>query len=349
MTTATGLLGLLALSLLLPTLCVSQGAAIYSPAASSAPPGECSSSGEEGRVLCAAAREKDASIAQVIAEDETSRLEPEPPSAENAGDVWTAAYNQWIKGDPTSLRKGVDRAIHEAKKRFGIAGAVEGHPEGQKERAPLPDAEDDELVVVTRAVHTLGQGGVDEKVLSDAVEMVDVLCASGDNGRQVAAAGGVTHLLRLAGEGGKGISVAAVKALASCAQNNPPVVERAVAEGAVAALVDAAKGGKDVPMMAAALRALVAVAENGDARTALAGMRVDIVLVVAAAVEMGEEGREEKRCVVRGFALAETVLLGDGEWKQAFGEEVQKSAERALRSTDVDVREGAARVLALLR
>lgn len=303
----------------------------------------CAATNTEDRVLCAASQAQDLSAAQVLAEDATADLPAAPPSADTAQDVWTNAYKQWVNrpSAASALGSSVDKALRAARKRLGAAAA----PSGDERESVLDLAsEDDELAVVTRAAKALATGARGDAV-RDAVATIEALCGSGDNGRQVAAAGGMGHLLRLAATAEEDVAVLAVKAVATCAQNNPPVMERAVAAGGVAKLLEKAGRGV-VGMRAAALRALVAVAENAEAQRELAEKRAEVARVLGEAVVM-REGREEKRCVVRGFALAEAVLRAEG-WREVMAE-VGGVAKGCVEDEDVDVREAAGRVLALLK
>lgn len=318
---------------------------------------ECSGIEEEGQVLCEASRRRDDSISQVIAEDESVGInqDSDPPSAQNAGNVWTTAYEQWVKGDGSSkgakLSTGAARALGEAEKRFGAALDSKENDAGNS--FEMPELNDDELTRITAAVHTLAKETLGAEEVNIVLDTIDYLCSSVDNGRQLEAAGGVPHILRNVVNRDTGVSVMALKTLATCAQNNPSVFETAVNKhSAIITLLDISKNAKEaLDLRAAALRALVALSVASEALNVFAENKSIFVQVVMDAVGSDGSEREARRCVTRGFAVAEQCLVVDLEtWKTVFAKVgLDRSANAALKNVDIDIREGAARVLKLLR
>lgn len=354
------ILGAFLLALLCPRRAVASAAARLSSSSDGTdvvPPGECSSTGEEGHVLCEASRRRDDSINQVIAEDETVRTgqDSTPPSADRAGDVWAAAYNQWVEGrgkaNGEKLPKNVARALDEARKRVGAK--VDDKEENTADSFEMPDLDDDELKRITTAAHTLANKTLAAEEVKMVLDTIDALCGSGDNGRQLEAAGGLPDILRNVFHVDADIAIMALKVLATCSQNNPPVFEAAVSKhAAIDTLLDVAKGAEEtLGLRAAAMRALVALSVASEASSKFAERGNEFIEVVMQAVGADVSNREGRRCVTRGYALVEQCLIVDlGRWKTGFGKAgLERTATAALKSEDIDIREGAARVLKLLR
>lgn len=331
----------------------SSAANLQTGASEAVPQGECHGTGEERQVLCEASKRKDESIEQVIAEDETVRISHDSSPPREGRDVWSAAYEQWIEGNGAKAggrQKGVARALEEARKRFGekTPDSAKGVP-----FADMPALDDDELAQITAASHQLAiEGMADEDVIA-ILDTVDTLCASGDNGRQLEATGGVPHILRNVKHDAPSVADKAVRTLASCAQNNPPVVESAVKSyGAIAVLVRVAqRAGGNIELQAAVMRALVSLSGAIDAPLAFAELEGLVVQIILRGVEQNASDRDGRRCVTRAYVLAEQCLAQNhSRWKKALADtKLVGLAETALKSTDVDIREGAARVLASLR
>lgn len=302
----------------------------------------CSSAREEDRILCQASSEKDASIKQVVEEDETAQLEPEAPSSDQ--DVWASAYKQWIQGEkPKDAPKSAHKAMLEAMKRHPDAKLPE---DAVKKDTELPELEDDELTLITRAAKTISDLKAEEVIGS--LELIEDLCYSGDNGRQMAAAGGVPHLLRLAHS--EATSILALKALATCAQNNPAVFDAAVEENAISVLL--ALHGHTKSVLPEILRALVAIADSKQAGPEMLADGDGIAsITMDALITEEKESAVKHRAVRRSLALIESLLVKDVDsWTGRFGkDEFVTQAEKRLKSEDLDIREGAARVLQLLR
>ena len=300
----------------------------------------CTSSRDEDRILCDASSAKDASIRQVIAEDETTNSEtPSDPQP----DVWTTAYKQWVQGEAVKQPpKAVYKAMKEALKRHPDAKMPDGNNDSQPD-ANIPDLDDDELTLITKAVRAIAGGtGV-----QTALELIEDLCYSGDNGRQMVAAGGMPHLLKLAQL--PEIDHIALKALATCAQNNPAVFNAAVEAGAIAQLLRLSV--EKEALIPEILRVLVAVADGNDAVERMHADAASVIALCKNALRGTEEDNAtSRRAIRRAFALLESLLVKDNStWREQLQVHFLKLSEKRLKSTDLDIREGAARVLQLLR
>ncbi|PXF46941.1 hypothetical protein BWQ96_03279 [Gracilariopsis chorda] len=341
-----GLLSFL-FALLINSTFASTATSLRAPSDAPAQEEQCRAGGGlEDEVLCEAAKAKRASIQQVVEEDEASREPPETPSADR--DVWTAAYEQWIEGKQSAGKpKAVNRALKEAMKRYpDVASPQEKE---QQNDFIMPDMDDDELTVITAAVQQISDANVTAERLKLALVTIEELCNSGDNGRQMQAAGGVPHLLRHATSESVELSLLSVRTLATCAQNNPSVFDSAVEEGAVASMLTLADNGNDA-LRAASLRALVAVADSGKAHEPLQDKKDDVVRIVRESLKKNS-GTDGQRCQIRALALVEQCLVRlRDSWKTVFvSGGLIDIAEQALKSDSIDVREGAARVLRMLR
>lgn len=320
--------------------------AVLSPASeeSHAPKDQCHASKEEDIVLCEAAKIKQESIQAVIGNDETSGTGSEAPPVSR--DVWEAAYNQWILGKETKREpKALNRGLHEAKKRFSEAQASK---KDEKEFT-MPELEDDELTVIAIAVRNISDTKAEAKDVSFALNTIEDLCSSGDNGRQLQATGGVPHLLRIARSSSLDLSLLSIRTLATCAQNNPVVFNNAVDEGAVEFMLGLTSKSSDA-IRAASLRALVAITDSEKAIERLRGEKDKVVDIVKESLKtnLSSDGR---RCQIRALALAEKCLLEDGNiWKPLFQESgLVQITQVVLKSEDLDIRESAAKVLSMLR
>lgn len=302
----------------------------------------CDSSAES-RVLCEASARQEATIAQVIAEDETAHLEQtqEPPSSD---DVWQAAYNQWVNPNPGE--KATQRALDEARKRYG-----KEQENNSINAAETNILDDDEVVKITEYAQTLSKNDLSKEHLLQILEEVDLLCSSGDNGRQMAAVGGIKTLLTISANSVSEVAQEAMRALSSCAQNNPKVYNVAVSEDGIEKLVNQVLGNTDnAALRAAALRALVAISDAEEAALRLRSRKHDIGVIVTQVIAKEPEDKEERRCLIRTLALVERCLIVDKEWMAEFRKlGLHEKAESAVGSADADVREEAARVLSMLR
>lgn len=255
---------------------------------------------------------------------------PETLSAPSQ-DVWTAAYDQWMRSNENEKQQ-----------------KQQSHT-SSSQNSPLPAVADDEQSVVTQAVARIATADeTDEKLLLD-LDTIEDLCYSGDNGRQMQASGGVIHLLRHCRSERNDVAIRAVRAIATCVQNNAPVMEDVVAKGGVGILLQVANMG-DVHIRGACLRALVGVAESVASENALLEKRQDVANVVRGGVQSDEKEVNGRRCVIRGYALVEICVRKDKIWAIQFRKAgIMEAGLKGMESADVDIRESAARIVKLLR
>jgi hypothetical protein len=188
----------------------------------------------------------------------------------------------------------------------------------------LPEFEG-EIVLLERSVAMLRpdkQASDDERIA--ALETIEDLCHSGDNGRDLHVIGGLALVVSLLNAAPPTVSAMssvpemAAKVLATCARNNPPVADAATdVLGAVPLLLDRASAHDAAP--AARARALMALASLADAapsarRACAASDRraAQLISSVRAALEVQGAGTEENRAALRALALAETVVRAEG-------------------------------------
>lgn len=231
------------------------------------------------------------------------------------------------------------------------------------------DDDDDELKLVMRAAKRLLSRTATEEQIIEALELTMDLCASGDNGRQFATSGGVSGILArvaLVSKQESSLVTSLLRALASCCQNNVVVFNTATDAGAIGTISRLAeKMGDDGDndsrnIRAAMLKLLVAVADAHNAADAFWTERKTIVNIMLLGSRIGEDdvGHNQprldsvsRRSLVRTFALADALLRKHARaWKDELIQAgLQSVAKRALDSNDVDVKEGAATLVRLLR
>lgn len=321
---------------------------------------------EASEVLDEAARIRKETAETVVKDDETQRETDEDVDGYVPGKDWEAfekvmqnAAKQWVEGDgERKLSAAAQRAVEQVQKRKAGA-AVDGADTaaGDKEstkttQVTMADIEhleanagDSEIVLLTKALARLAARNEtdndDTAALSD-LELVDYLCHSADNGKHLASIGGVQLLLKLARGG---TMIAAVRALATCAQNNSPVIETAVINDAIGLLVGLARGNTEV--IATSLRALVALRTGTSVQKRLLERQKEVVVLLQRVLRFDVDGKNERRAILRSLALLEQVLkLNPKMWEPVLEEAgVMKLCAAAMRSDDVDVRESAAGVI----
>lgn len=316
-----------------------------SPALATTSPEACAATSHptslEDQILNDASQLQQDTAAKTVSED----ISVEHP--EETRDAWQAAYDQWVLGKKRDLGERSKRSIE-------LALNSASQPIGKDSDGPvirtaeqLPEADDDELTVITQATHSLVNSSLEE--LQYSLNVVYELCSSIDNGRQFEAAGGVRHVIRLM-DSMPDLKLLLLKVLAVCAQNNPAVFETAVREGAIDKVLDSIQD-VDTAVRAAALRALRSLADADDSIEFFYKRREDIISLIATAARVDELGTEESRVLTRGFALMEILLIKDAtRWSPILiDENIVASGKRMLQSENPDIREGAARVLKLLQ
>lgn len=178
-----------------------------------------------------------------------------------------------------------------------------------------------------------------------ALRVLQELCHSIHNGRALETSGGIERVLDVLGSRHRRVRAAALWAVATCCQNNPPVQKAALRNGAVQTLAKIA--WKDVlTVRARALFALNALLGMEEARETFENLPYATHVVIAAL----RDGRDF-RATRRALNLVE-LLVGRNldAWKtQLEAWDVPAIIERLMREhTDVDVRESAARIIAAL-
>lgn len=314
---------------------------------------QCSGNHEEDKILCDAAKIKDESIKKVVEEDEASRIENDTPSSDRAQDVWTTAYDQWIGKGSKQKTDSINRAINEAQKSNPSTKAKETLKTGETDKQSLDslllDQDDDELTVITSAVRSLSDKLVTSEIQRNSLSLIEDLCYSGDNGRQVEAMGGVETILKLVSDTDTDVGLKAVKAIATCSQNNPQVFNKAIERDSIPILLQRAVVHDNDEWRASVLRALVALSDGGDANQTLFSEKDKLLSLLFNS--FGTSSPNGRRSRIRALALIEQCLRIDrAKWLQPIqAAGIGNKARDALNSDDVDTREGSARVLKLLR
>lgn len=273
------------------------------------------------------------------------------------GNVFNSAYKQWVagagtaeqnaKGKAKGLSPAARKAIIEEVQRRKDASANAETADGQKMNESTPHArEETEPVLLENALRRVSEPS--PKNMLDDLELIEYLCHSGDNGIHLESVGGVGVLLRLTrGKSADDAKVWAVKALATCAQNNPAVFNRALADGAVSTMLTLADGGATAEMRASALRALVSLREGDGAMKAFLEEQEGLLRVVESVLKSGVLGRNERRGVLRGLAIVEPLVKNAAaEWRAPVEKTgILKWCRDAISHDDIDVKEAAALVV----
>lgn len=271
-----------------------------------------------------------------------------------------------------SIKSGsVSDTVHEAMSEsdFRDGRSVGNSNGGDDDNIDDDNDDDDELRLVTRAAKRLLSRTATEEQITEALELTMDLCASGDNGRQFATSGGVSGILariELISKQESSLVTLLLRALASCCQNNVVVFNTATEAGVILTISRMAeKIGDDDDndsrnIRAAMLKLLVAVADAHNAADAFWAEREFIVNIMlhSSRIGKGDVGHTQekldsvsRRSLVRAFALADALLRKHARaWKDELKQAGLGSvAKRMLDSSDVDVKEGAATLVRLLR
>lgn len=338
---------------------------------------QCDSGRKEDAIICDAnARNKDA-VHQVIDEDDTAIISPQVPPSEETQDVWVKAYNQWVTGQKksdlsSSKSDPAQRAIDAARQRRKSGEESSPSPPNTSAKNTASDAKDhiggsdggdDELKLITRAAKALiahnSESVLDSHLIS-TLELVNELCVSGDNGRQFSSTGGLDSILHLLHHrtADNSVTVSALRALATCAQNNSPVFKTAVDAGAISVTAHIGCLSNE-RSRAAALRVLLALADSPQAPNLFWTARDDITSIIVTSIDtfLNEAHSSLKsnvdcrRCQLRSFSLINLCIAANKhQWVPKLREAgILEMATAALKSDDVDVREGAAQTVQFLR
>lgn len=209
----------------------------------------------------------------------------------------------------------------------------------------LNSATESEFDVLRRHVHTL-RGERAPGVTVHALQVVEELCHSIDNGRDLQVSGGLAPLLGALDSRHDAVRASAAWALATCCQNNPPVQNASLALGAVPRLARLAVRDGSAAVRSKALFALNALLELESARVAFEELPFAVHVVRKALLDPSDH-----RATRRALNLTELLVQKNLDaWKtQLEAWDVPVLIERIMRShPDNDVRESAARTIAAL-
>lgn len=334
----------------------------------------CDSGTTEDSILCDAHARRQDTIDQIIDEsdDEDTEVSGQAPSSKDADDMWVNAYNQWIKkqasGDKDSA--SAKRALEAARKRHQhllnqaqdatIQNQTDTNdidnevlkPDEKKAEAEAEEEDDDELKLITKStVQLYAFMNLSDDSIVRNLQLIDDLCVSGDNGRQFAAVNGVRTILDIIThfETHLVITPAALRALASCCQNNAPVAQAATDLHAVAVLADIRESG-DVTR-ASALKALLTLTDAPAAGDAFWQARDNVLDMIANCLKLENvQDANVRRCKVRSLALVHDLIRVDRQrWADLLIDRTLDAATLAMNSEDEDIKEGAAQVVKSLK
>lgn len=211
----------------------------------------------------------------------------------------------------------------------------------------LNSVTESEFDIIKRNVRILDMEKDDNaKQKVSALLMLEELCHSIDNGRDLQISGGIKPVLNALRSHHENVRASAAWALATCCQNNPQVQNASLALGAVPMLSHLAVDDRSSTVRAKALFALNAMLELEDARTAFEELPYAINVLKNALVDSSDY-----RATRRALNLAELLVQRNLDaWKtQLEAYDVPVVIELLMRShPDRDVRESAARTIAAL-
>lgn len=210
----------------------------------------------------------------------------------------------------------------------------------------LSSSTESEFDVLRRNVHLIHAGGGSSGKTVRALRVVEELCHSIDNGRDLQVSGGLSPLLGSLGSRDDAVRASAAWALATCCQNNPPVQNASLGLGAVPRLARMALSDGSTMVRSKALFALNALLELESARLAFEELPFAVQVLRKALVDSSDF-----RATRRALNLTELLVQKNLDpWKtQLEAWDIPVLIERLMRShPDSDVRESAARTIAAL-
>lgn len=211
----------------------------------------------------------------------------------------------------------------------------------------LSSATASEFDIIKRNVRTLDNEedeNPNQKV--SALLMLEELCHSIDNGRDLQISGGIKSVLNVLHSRHENVRASAAWALATCCQNNPSVQNASLALGSVPTLSRLAAYDQSSTVRAKALFALNAMLELEEARTTFEELPYAIDVLRNALADSSDY-----RAIRRALNLAELLVQRNLDaWKtQLEAYDIPVIIELLMRShPDIDVRESAARTIAAL-
>lgn len=263
---------------------------------------------------------------------------------------------------------GAARAVHASERQAlpagdSKAGAHGGNARaGKRRRAPeagvsaqdfelLNSAAESEFDVMRRNVRVLDKAhGSHEQVspslVVNSLLMLEELCHSIDNGRDLQISGGILPILQALDSPHETVRSSAAWALATCCQNNPRVQNASLELDAVPRLSRLAASDKSPTVRGKALFALNALLEMEDAR-----LKFEELPFAMDVLKRGLVDSSDHRATRRALNLAELLVHKNLDlWKtQLEAYDLPMIVERLMRShPDIDVRESAARTIAAL-
>ncbi|CDF39833.1 unnamed protein product [Chondrus crispus] len=245
-------------------------------------------------------------------------------------------------GKPRLQRETVRKA---RRKRDAPAGKPTS-PSVEDDMEILSSASESEYDIIRRNVHVVDAAGMSASKKVRALLMLEELCHSIDNGRDLQVSGGIKPLLRALQSRHDKVRASAAWALATCCQNNPPVQNASLALDAVPILSNLAAHDASSGVRSRALFALNAMLELESARAAFEELPYAIDAVRNALVDTSDF-----RATRRALNLTELLVQKNlDSWKtQLEAWDIPILVERLMRShPDIDVRESAARTIAAL-
>lgn len=251
-----------------------------------------------------------------------------------------------------ALPPGTARATRDSVRNARGRGATGGVNGGAKsinvddDLELLTSASESEYDIMRRNVHVLDNEGMSANKKVRALLMLEELCHSIDNGRDLQISGGISPLLRALNSRHDKVRASAAWALATCCQNNPPVQNASLELNAVPKLSKLAAHDVNANVRSRALFALNAMLELESARIAFEELPHAIDAVRNALVDSSDF-----RATRRALNLAELLVQKNLDaWKtQLEAWDVPILIERLMRThPDIDVRESAARTIAAL-
>lgn len=219
-------------------------------------------------------------------------------------------------------------------------------PPPRAERQKFGFVHDTEFDLMRRNVDALDSKRVSVTSRVNALLMLEELCHSIDNGRDLQISGGIEPIIRAMSNSHDTVRASAAWALATCCQNNPPVQNASVALDAVPILARLAAQDVSSTVRSRALFALNAMLEHEPARLSFEELSSAVQVVRRALVD-----QSDFRATRRALNLAELLVRRNlDSWKTTLESwDIPPVVDRLMRThRDIDVRESAARVIAAL-
>eukprot|EP00177_Eucheuma_denticulatum_P005338 GFKZ01009697.1.p1 GENE.GFKZ01009697.1~~GFKZ01009697.1.p1 ORF type:complete len:519 (-),score=66.27 GFKZ01009697.1:328-1656(-) len=280
--------------------------------------------------------------------------------------VPSAAFSYSKRLSPISGARSVGGGLQSSQRRALPGGERQsgGGASRGKKRRKVPDAgvsaQDFELLnsaaesefdVIRRNVRVLDKAHEAEEQVSpslvvNSLLMLEELCHSIDNGRDLQISGGILPILHALDSSHETVRSSAAWALATCCQNNPRVQNASLELDAVPRLSRLAASDKSPTVRGKALFALNALLEMEEAR-----VKFEELPFAMDVLKRGLVDASDHRATRRALNLTELLVHKNLDvWKtQLEAYDLPMVVERLMRShPDIDVRESAARTIAAL-